>query len=779
MKKLFLALAIIVCGLAVSAQDRTDSLHVAHYDIHLNITDFSTHRIFGYTDLQVVSKVDGLSHVNLDLQHLNVDSVFVGGIATTDYSHEGNLLHINLPAPACNNGDEVAVRVCYSGVPGTDSYFGGFYFSGEYCYNLGVAFRDLPHNFGRVWYPCLDFFTDKSTYTFHIETEAGKRAICGGYLQDSVATDSNTVIWNWILEEPVCTYLTSVAVGNYMHYADTVQGMDRVVPIDIYTRPSDFNKVPATFAHLKDVFHIYESRFGAYPWCRVGYVGVAFNGGAMEHVANIAYPNFAINGNATYESLYAHEFSHMWFGDLVTCNRAEEMWLNEGFARYNEALADEVLYPSEDPMSDGYRTNIRDLHRGVLRNAHLDDNGYWALDSMPQEVTYGTTTYDKGGLMVHTLRKYMGDSTFFAAIQNMLTTYAYQNISTMQLFDLLSQQTGTNMHDFREAWISQPGFLHFAVDSIRPTANAGEYRFFVRQRLSHARRFGNSNRIDITFFSAENQQYTLRQFAFSGEYGEGTVQLPWIPVAAVVDMDEAMGDAVIDYGFNLTAPGTKNAAFANFKLLVNAISEPTYFRVEDNLVAADSISGDNEHLLAVSTDHYWRVLCVPSGTLDGGLRFAFKAGDADAVDYNFLHGHTINEVCLVYRPDCSASWQPVAANRGGTMASGYFTVEGPILSGEYALALSDGNTGVEELQSNSDIIIYPNPTEEQLHIVIPDFQKDIDYHCRIYDSNGKSVLQKRLDFNNVLYINSLHSGIYIIAIFSEGKIIVTQKFIKK
>ena len=778
MKKYLLFVLLLGMVGVMFAQDRADSIHVHHYDIVLNITDFDTKIIYGHTDLQVVSKVDDLQYVDLDLQRLVVDSLWVNGQPANDFTHEGTLLHIPL-SQSLQQHDTVQLRVFYSGNPATDSYFGGFYYSGEYCYNLGVAFRDLPHVFGRAWYPCLDFFTDKATYTFTIETEAGKRAICGGELVDSIATDTNTTIWRWELNDPVSTYLTSIAVGNYMHYADTVQGLTRVIPIDIYTRPSEFNKIANTFTHLKDALHIFESRFGPYPWCRIGYVGVAFTGGAMEHVTNIAYPQMAITGNTTYESLYIHEFSHMWFGDLVTCLRAEEMWLNEGFARYCEALADEMLYPSANPLTDGYKKNIRALHSKVLRNAHVDDEGYWALDSMPQEVTYGTTTYDKGALMIHTLRKYMGDSAFFAAIPDMLSAYAYQNISTLQLFDFLSAHCGTDLHAFREAWISQPGFLHFSIDSIRPTETAGEYRFYVRQRLSHARHFGQNNLLDITFFSSDNQRYTLRNFQFSDEFAEGIVQLPWVPVAAVVDLDEEMGDAIIDYSFEVTGSGVKTASNANVRVLVNECPDTAFLYVADNLVAPDTLSGENTHLLGISHQHYWSIV-VPGDVLEGSMRFDIKAGSEGDVDYDFLQGHTLDELVMLYRQSPGDDWTPLGTAKTGTLSNGHLMVDG-IRSGEYAVGIGDGTVGIASDEcAQINFAIYPNPASNYLTVEYVQPSETKSLRCSIMDMNGRQVMpQMSLSNYNNLNISNLKSGIYLLSVESDGQVIYSTKFIKQ
>ncbi|MBO4645272.1 MAG: T9SS type A sorting domain-containing protein [Bacteroidales bacterium] len=778
-KKILLTLILLLSGWSVMAQDRTDSLHIEHYNIHLNITDFTNRQIYGYADLTAVAKVNELTSVRLDLKSLTVDSVWVNGVTDSIFYQSG--IHLDIPlADTMQQGDTALIRVYYHGRPGTDAQFGGFYFSGEYCYNIGVAFRDLPHNFGRAWYPCLDFFTDKSTYQFEIETEANKMAICGGDLIDTMSVDSNTILWTWRLDQPVPTYLTSVAVGEYEHYSDTIHGLERVIPIDIYTPPSYFNLIPGSFLHLKPIIRTYEAHFGPYPWSRIGYVSVNFNAGAMEHVTNIAYPNFAISGTTTYESLYAHELSHMWFGDLVTCHQAEEMWINEGFARYNEALVAEALNPSDNFQQDGYRNNILKLHRSVLIDAHKDDDGYWAIDSVPQEVTYGSTTYDKGGLVVHTLRKYMGDSIFFASIKNMLNTFAYGNITTEELVSFLSQDSGIDLHDFYEGWIHQPGFLHFSVDSIRPTGVAGEYRFFVRQRLSHARQFANSNKIDLTFFSLDNQNYTVSDFRFDGEYGEGTATLPFEPAFAVVDFYEKMGDAVLDENWLLTGTGQNSSNDLRFKVLVSQITDTVFMRVEDNLVAPDPVRSENTGIAALNPAHYWRIAYTPEEALsEATLRFCFKAGNSNAIDYDFLNGHRMDEIVLAYRRDAADDWHVIPSDHTGTLSTGYLNTQ-HICPGEYAIALGDSTLGINSSDNNlNHIKIFPNPSGNSITVSIGEFDMTEHYTCQIYDMNGRQVKRANLrEANGQINISMLPSSTYILKVFCSNKEIFCTKLIK-
>ena len=770
MKKNALVFVGFLLSVFAYAQDRTDSLHIAHYDINLNITDFTNHIVWGYTDLTAVAKVNNLPQIDLDLQRLATDSVWVNGVSAV-FTHEGNLLRIPLQIPA-NQGDTMNVRVFYRGVPGTDSYFGGFYFSGAYCYNIGVAFRDLPHNFGRVWYPCLDFFTDKSTYTVNIETEANKRAICGGYLRDSVVTDSNTIIWQWQLDEPVPTYLTSVAVGNYAHYADTVQGLERVIPIDIYTYPEHFSRIPSTFANLKNTIHIFENRYGPYRWNRVGYVGVNFNAGAMEHVTNIAYPNFAISGNTNYESLYMHELSHMWFGDLITCQSAEDMWINEGFANYSEFVVAEILHPSADPEVDGYKAGIRDQHRKVLKKAHTDDGGYWALNQMPQDVTYGTTTYDKGGIVVHTLRKYMGDSVFFDAIRAYLTHFEYQNVSSEDFFGFMSQHSGQNLQDFFEGWVAQPGFLHFSVDSVRPTGNADEYRFFVRQRLSHADHFANSNKVDVTFFSSDNQRYTVESFAFDGEFGEGVVSLPFDPAFAVVDLDEKLADAIVDYNVTLSSTGSKSMSEANVLVRVTELDSPAWVRVEDNYVAPDALKSPNENIAAMSQAHYWRIESTPGAITDGRIRFTARFSST-GIDYELLNGHSMDELLLLYRRDPSDDWQIVPCSKAAASSYCYLTTEN-FLVGEYTLAIGLDPNKIRDYSNGLEMSVYPNPASNVITVELAGCDEAKSYEGSIYDMQGRRVHTFSLSgIRSNVNTRGLAPGTYVLKVSDGHKTVAT------
>ena len=130
---------------------------------------------------------------------MTIDSIMMGQTQAS-YSYVGDLLSI--PAGTYTLGDTLEVAVSYHGTPYGNSW-GGFTFINNYTFNIGVSMYEQPHCFGRVWYPCIDEFTDKSTYNFHIATYPYHNAVCGGIYQGESEGEYNTKVWHWQLDQPI------------------------------------------------------------------------------------------------------------------------------------------------------------------------------------------------------------------------------------------------------------------------------------------------------------------------------------------------------------------------------------------------------------------------------------------------------------------------------------------------------------------------------------------------------------------------------------------------
>lgn len=771
MKKFFL-LVFTLLSVNIFAQNISDSLHVAHYDLQLDLSDFTTHTLHARADLSIVTRANALSSYVLDLQGLTVDSVFISNEPAT-FIHQSNKLSINHNSVM---GDTVLVSVFYHGTPVHDTRWGGFYYSGEYCYNMGVAFDYQPHNFGRCWFPCLDVFTDKSTYTLHVHTQEGKMAVCGGTLTDSSTLADNSRVWTWQLELPIPSYLASVAVGPYKLYADTFHGAERIIPIEIYAQPNTIQNVAASFANIKPILRMYESLFGPYQWPRVGYVAVNFTSGAMEHATNIAYPNVAITGHDTYETLYAHELFHHWFGDLVTCARAEEMWINEGFASFSEPLITGLLHSTE--TQDAYLDYIRDVHHSTLKDIVKEDGGHYALDNVPQNVTYGTHSYDKGELVIHTLRHYLGDSLFFAACRSLLSAYAFKPLTSEQLFNHFSQVTGTDMTDFYEGWIHQPGFLHFSIDSIT-SLQGNNYRIYLHQKLLAAEHFANSNRIDLTFVSADRTMHTIHNATFSGEYGSVDVTLPFQPLFGIVDYFEHIADATIDYTKTLVSGNYWTPSDANCSVTLNSFSDSVLVRLEHNLVSADVPEALPDGISQMSNSHYWTVniagMQSENEQPQGSLKFKYQAAINTQLDYALIHGHTKDNVKLLYRATTADPWRIIHVTQSGNNSSGTLTTDF-LGAGQYCLAIGEPTASIDTRSNEPQLRCIPNPAHHEIDLLWENHNGKVK--ANIYNAQGQLIRRVQLQCgHNHLILNDFANGVYFIKVKTKEGVTLTERII--
>ena len=758
----------------------SDSLDVLNYNINLNITDFANKIIKGNTNLSIISKVNNLTNISLDLQQLIIDSIFVNNIKTNSYNYNDTL--INISCNTYNQNDTFNVNIYYHGTPQIDpSTWGGFYFQGDYAYNLGVGFDSKPHNYGRVWFPCIDDFVDRATYDFKITTNNGYFAVCNGTLLDTIYNGDNTHTFHWKLHNTIPTYLASVAVSKYIAVKDTFNGINGNIPIAIYVPASDSVNAINSFINLKNVLTGFEEDFGPYRWERVGYVAVPFNSGAMEHATNIAYPVIVINGNLSYEYLYAHELSHHWFGDLVTCKTQEDMWLNEGWAQYCEAIYKEKIYGVDE-----YKSYSRNNHQSVLRTTHITDNGYRAIYGIPSEYTYGSTVYDKGSDVAKTIRGYLGDSLFFETIKAYLDTFSFKPASSIDFRDFISSYTGIDMTDFFNTWVFSPGFPHFAVDSFNVVSNGGNFdvNVFIRQKLKGTNTFANSNKIPI-MFANDNWQIYNSTIQFSGEIGQQTFTLPFNPTKIFLDIDEKIQDATTDRYFIVSSPSTINYPNEFASVTVNNISDSCLLRVIHNWVAPDSMKNPIPGLF-LSDYRYYSVEGILSSNFSASIKFQYSKSMASGSSYSYLDNNLItnsaDSLVLLYRKNTKFDWEIIPSSRTGSNTAGYI-IDDSLKLGDYCLGIYDWERYVNidnHLNKSDNILnIYPNPSKNNFNI---NYKIKSQSEIKIYNINGEIVLNKNINPKN----NSLvwepknnSKGVYIVQLVTKNTIIDSKKVIYK
>lgn len=148
---------------------RSDSISIEHYTIHTDVRDFTTFILKGHTQIIFEPLVNNITEIRLDLIGPTVDSVHDANGNLLSFSPETLGFKVNL-GTTYNSGDSTAIEVFYHGTTVQDPTFGGFYFNSSYAFNVGVSLDDIPHNYGKTWFPCFDNFTTRSTYDLFVTT---------------------------------------------------------------------------------------------------------------------------------------------------------------------------------------------------------------------------------------------------------------------------------------------------------------------------------------------------------------------------------------------------------------------------------------------------------------------------------------------------------------------------------------------------------------------------------------------------------------------------------
>jgi aminopeptidase N len=747
---------------------RSDTVDVLHYDIYIDFGASGQTTIHGECEVFFKAKQSNIQTLSLDLLQMNIDSVLQNGSALT-YHYNDTLLILELQN-LLQQDDELSVIVYYHGIPqGDPSGWGGFYQQGNYSYNLGVGFAAKPHNYGRVWHPCFDNFVERATYTITLKTANPRKGIANGILTNSTNTGTHT-IQSWQLNQEIPTYLACIASAPYVEVSQTYSSpfFGTSVPISLFAEAGDTTALKNSFINLHGAIAAFEQGYGPYLWDKVGYHLVPFNSGAMEHATQIAYPKATATGNLAYQTLMAHELAHSWWGNLVTCRTAEDMWINEGMASYSESLFLEYIngYTS-------YLNNVKNNHKEVLHKAHIKDGGYFALHGVPHEITYGDHSYNKGADVAHTLRSYMGDAAFFSGLQSFLLSNAFNDVDAYDFMHHLNQHSGVDVTDFFNDWIFKPGFPAFYIDSLTAVPIGGGYftiSTHIRQKLKGTMDYFTHVPLDITF--VKDDWTTITQtFDVSNPISVQEISLPFVPVFAYCNGGDKIGQAVTGVNDILTSPITRDLTYPMVRYTVNSLSDSALLRLEHFWVAPDPFKGsDMDWNYHISGERFWKLSGILPENFTGNMRLWYNGTSTSAGNLDNelvqISGFHEDSMVVLHRYSSADEWKVVTGASVTTLSSktdgyGYFTLD-TLKLGEYTFGWRKSTANASERLSQPIINIYPNPAQHQLTVRLTGFPSITQ--MALYDASGKMIERITLkEPLTVLDISVLPSGTYFIA----------------
>lgn len=767
MKK-FLTLLLLLLTANVYSQyavdSRNDSVHVFHYELRMDFRNFNVHSLNASARVYFRSLVNDLSYLRLDLKGPHVDSVKTASGNSLAFHSDTVSVTVQLET-ALDQTDTSDILVYYSGTPISDAEFGGFYWNSTYAFNVGISLNDQPHNYGKTWFPCIDDFVNRSTYEYFITTLAQHEAVCGGEYMGKTVNGDGSETHHYSTHQPIPAYLASAGVSDYQFLLNNYAGISGNVPVRIAARGADTTHVKNSFINLHSAFDIFENAYGQYRWDRVGYEMCSMSGGAMEHAMNIAYPISLANGSTTYQSVMAHELSHHWWGDLITCRTAEDMWINEGSAAYCE-----FLFKEQFNGRATYDIAVKSNHKSMIASAHADDGGYWPLSGMPLAHTYGTTTYSKGADVLHTLRSYLGDTLYFSGTKQLLAQNTFSDMDAWEYRDKLSAITGYDLTPFFDAWIFQGGWPQVAIDSFEVAPNGSNYNVTVhlRQKLRGRTTFSNQVPMSITFRDNNWNSYKTIVHS-SGQTNTVTVSVPFVPNAAWLNEDQRISHAVTADYLVIKTTGSKNFPYGTLQLNVQAIADSALVVVEQNWVNPDPMWAP----YTLSTQRYWNVDGIWPAGFDTKATFRYtgaQPGTIPTFDDEYI-GAPEDSVRLMYRPNAGEGWAEVldctVAMGSVTDKQGTITVN-HLQKGQYAFAQRGVPLGLPENSNDGGMRLYPNPAGSKLKI---DFGKTpASGSISITDVMGRSLgTWFTGDFTNGLELNiaDLPHGAYTCVISGQ------------
>ncbi|MFQ5447741.1 MAG: M1 family aminopeptidase, partial [Saprospiraceae bacterium] len=314
------------------------------------------------------------------------------------------------------------------------------------------------------WFPTIDKPNERCTDEIYLTVQDRFKTLSNGVLVSSKENGDGTRTDYWKMDMPHAPYLFMIAIGEYAVVHDEWDGK----PVDYYVEPEYEKYARQIFPHTTEMLQFFSDILGVkYPWPKFSQVVVRdYVSGAMENTTAVVFGDFMqatdreLIDNLSNENVVAHEMFHHWFGDYVTCESWANITLNEGFANYSEYLWLEHQYGHD--QAELHR--MREL-RGYLQSARqqgihpLINFGYFDKEDM-----FDAHSYNKGGLVLHMLRKYVGDDAFFAALQKYLKDNALSDVEGQELRLAFEDVTGEDLNWFFSQWFYNEGQPELTVD---------------------------------------------------------------------------------------------------------------------------------------------------------------------------------------------------------------------------------------------------------------------------------------------------------------------------
>ncbi|UPK67828.1 M1 family metallopeptidase [Chitinophaga filiformis] len=479
MQKKLIVLPLLLLGICFNTLGQRQSVDVQHYGISLTVRD-NTDKITATAEI-TLRFLNELPELRLDLVGPAIADTGMTVLKVTEKVSAGRSAAAKPGAPyniknipfrqdsaalyLSVNGrkDEThTYRIEYAGIPGD-----GLIIS-KNKYGKRTFFTDNWPDRAHHWLPCIDHPSDKAAVDFDVITPDKYTVVANGLKTQDVLTGNHQRRTHYTEKALLPTKIFAIGIAGFAvdHSAD-VQG----IPVYSYVFPENKKQGFADYGKAGEILRFFIQQIGPYPYKKLANIQSKTIYGGMENAGAIFYSEESV-GSRDIEELLAHEIAHQWFGDAITETGWEHVWLSEGFATYMTHLYMEHTYGT-----DTLKTGLKADRKKVIA---FEKKRYTPVVDTSAKDRYtqllNANSYQKGGWVLHMLRRQVGDSLFWKGIRSYFATYGGHNANTSDFRKVMEKESGQNLDDFFRQWLYMPGMPEL---SIRP---GGEGKFIITQQ---------------------------------------------------------------------------------------------------------------------------------------------------------------------------------------------------------------------------------------------------------------------------------------------------------
>jgi aminopeptidase N len=379
---------------------------------------------------------------------------------TLNFVHLNDRVHIRFPVKG-NINEEKIIQLEYYGIPAD-----GLVIS-KNKYNHRTFFSDHWPNRARHWLPCVDHPSDKASVEFFVIAPLHYQVVSNGMLIEETNLDAFRRLTHYREQIEIPMKIAAIGVADF---AVRFEGNVNNIPVYSWVFPEDREQGFYDYKLATAILPFFIRNVGTYGYEKLANVQSKTIFGGMENASAIFYGENTITGKRTAEELIAHEIAHQWFGDMVTESDWPHLWLSEGFATYMAIMYMEYKYGSDTAMKMRHadRSQVTDFLKHHSRPV-VDTSAMDYLELL------NVNSYQKGGWILHMLRRELGDSIFWNGIRFYYEQFAGKNAVTDDLRKSFEKVSGKDLKHFFLQWLYSVGHpilnIEWKYDTIKKLVN--------------------------------------------------------------------------------------------------------------------------------------------------------------------------------------------------------------------------------------------------------------------------------------------------------------------